>query len=153
VTTLVLATLASFYQGTGSLGAQGPSERTVQVQVQDCRRTGPLSDMGIGYWWVCQVRVTTDHGIVETVLDRSIVTKADVGRTITLAEACKGGVCHYGKAVGGGWQFYSIAVRAVGPCLLIVLAFWNFIYLAAALLGAPRFIVFSSWLQRKMTNR
>jgi hypothetical protein len=58
---------------------------------------------------------TTDHGVVEAVLDRSMATRSDIGRTITVAEACKGGVCHYGTAAGGGWQFYDIAVRDGRP--------------------------------------
>ncbi len=153
VTTLVLATLASFYQGTGSVGAHGPAERTVQAAVQDCRRTGLLSDMGIGYWWVCEARVTTDHGVVETVLDRSIAQKSDIGRTIVLAEACKAGVCHYGKATGGGWQFYDSAVRIVGRGLLVFLAGWAFFYILAAALGAPRYVVFGSWWHRKVAKR
>jgi hypothetical protein len=67
--------------------------------------------------------VTTDHGVVETVLDRSIATKSDIGRSIDLAEACKTGVCHYGKATGGGWQFHDSAVRIVGRGLLS--SFWR----------------------------
>jgi hypothetical protein len=153
VTTLILATRASFYQGTGSVGAHGPTEHTVQAAVQDCRRTGPLSDMGIGYWWVCRAQVTTDYGVVERVLDRSIATKSDIGRTIALAEACKAGVCHYGKAVGGGWQFYDAAVWMIGRALLIFLAVWTLFIAAAVVLGAPRYVVLGSWWIGKVLKR
>ena len=121
--------------------------------MQDCRRIGPLGDLGIGYWWVGQVRVTTDHGVVETVLDRSIATKSDLGRTIALAEACNAGVCHYGKAVGGGWQFYYVAVRMIGRALLVFLVLWAVFIAAAVVLGAPRYIVLGSWWQRKVAKR
>ena len=142
----------SFYQGTGSVGAHGPAERTVQVAVQDCRRTGLLSDMGIGYWWVCQAQVTTDHGVVETVLDRSIATKSHIGHTIALVEACKAGVCHYGKAVGGGWQLYYGLLRTVGRGLLLFLAVWTLFVAAAVVLGAPRYVVLGSWWYRKIAK-
>jgi hypothetical protein len=149
VTTLILTTLTSFYQGTSSIGTHGPTERTVQAEVQDCRRTGLVSDMGIGYWSVCRARVTTDHGVVEAVLDRSIATSSDIGRTITLAEACRARGCDYGKAVGFGWKFYKTAVWLIGILLRLTLAIWAFFYLSAALLGVRRFLVFGAWIMRK----
>jgi hypothetical protein len=97
--------------------------------------------------------VTTDHGVVETVLDRSIATKSDIGRTIALAEACKAGVCHYGKAVGGGWQLYDGVVWIVGRGLLVFLAMWAFFFALAAVLGPPRYIGFGRWWIGKVLKR
>ncbi|GAA2914006.1 hypothetical protein Acy02nite_91020 [Actinoplanes cyaneus] len=157
VSTFVLATLSTFYPGTGSIGARGPDERPVRASVESCQRAGPLSTMGLGYWWVCHVRVATaDRGDVEAVVDRSIVSKEDVGRTVDLWEACgekPGAACSYGKAVGAGWQIYEGVVRMLGRVLIFLMLVSACFYLLATVLGAPRYLVFNQWWQRKTAKK
>jgi heme exporter protein D len=61
------------------------------------------------------VRVT-DGRMVNTVVDRSIATPADVGRRIELRQGCKGGGltgCNYGRPVARGWK------AVVGALLMV----------------------------------
>lgn len=75
-------TLHSLYPGTRS-GWFGPPERAAAAEVKTCRRLGPVSIDGFGYWWKCAVTVRVEGGrVVDTVVDRSIVTLADAGRTV-----------------------------------------------------------------------
>ncbi len=156
VSTFVVATLLSFYPGTGSIGAQGPDERPVRASVEHCERAGPLSTMGLGYWWVCRIRVeSTDRGDVEALVDRSIVSEDDVGRTVELWEACgdtPGAACAYGKATGAGWQIYAGGVRILGRILIFVLLLSACFYFLMTVLGAPRYLVFHHWWQRKVAK-
>ncbi|GAA2906569.1 hypothetical protein Acy02nite_75020 [Actinoplanes cyaneus] len=155
-TMLVGTTLLSFYSGTYSIGATGPAERSIRATVQSCERVGPVSDMGLGYWWVCHIRVaTTDRGDVEAVVDRSIVSKEDVGRSVDLREACgdkPGDTCTYGKAAGAGWQLYAAGIRLVGPFLIFLMLAAVCFYFLAAVLGAPRYLVVIRWWQRKVAR-
>ena len=157
VSTFVVATLLSFYPGTGSVGARGPDERPVRATVESCERAGPLSSMGLGYWWVCRIRVATaDRGDIEAVVDRSIVSGDDVGRTIDLWEACgdkHGTACAYGKATGAGWQFYAGGLRILGRILIFVLLASACFYLLMTVLGAPRYLIFHRWWDRKVAKR
>ncbi|MEU4528791.1 DUF6346 domain-containing protein [Micromonospora ureilytica] len=72
--TLALDTVWSFYPGVGvfkSTPAQQPAEATVH----ECRRVGPVSGDGFGYWWHCAVTVRTRDGReVRTVVRHSTVT-------------------------------------------------------------------------------
>lgn len=79
VTTLVCDTVASFYPGTGVVKSS-PAERPAEATVRDCRRVGPVSGDGFGYWWHCEVTIRTHDGReVDTVVKHSIVTPDDRG--------------------------------------------------------------------------
>jgi hypothetical protein len=92
------------------------------MRVERCRHVGPLSDQGLGYWWVCRVLVpAAGRGEIEAVVDRSIATKDDVGTTIELREACfdpPAADCNYGKPAGAGWQIYVGGLRLLGRVLV-----------------------------------
>jgi hypothetical protein len=150
---VMAATLLSFYQGTGSIRPHGPSERPVEVTVDSCALAGPLSSMGLGFWSVCQVHVrTADRGVVAGVVDRSIVSQQDAGRTIELREACfdpPAGRCRYGRAAGAGWQVYAGSVIILGRTLVVILALSAFIDLFAAIQGAARWLAFQEGWRRR----
>jgi hypothetical protein len=131
-------TLHSLYPGTRS-GWFGPPERAAAAEVKTCRRLGPVSIDGFGYWWECAVTVRVEGGrVADTVVDRSIVTPADAGRTVEFRESCRGGGfdrCSYGRPAARGWK------AAIGALILIewtVLAFFAFavvVILVRAVLG------------------
>jgi hypothetical protein len=117
--------------------------------VESCERVGPLHDQRLGFWWICQVQLP-DGGRAE--VDRSILSKDDVGRTVELHQACFDGHCTLGRAAGTGGQIYAGGLRFVGRLLLIGLLVWAFTNLLAAVVGAPRFVGFIDWWQRKMVR-
>lgn len=83
-------TLYGLYPSTRT-GYLSPSERAAVAEVGACRRLGPLSVDGFGYWWECEVAVRVEDGrVVHAVVDRSIVTPADEGRKIDFRESSKG---------------------------------------------------------------
>jgi hypothetical protein len=131
-------TLHSFYPGTRS-GWIGPPERVAVAEVQTCRRLGPLSVDGIGYWWECAVTVRVEDGrVVTAVVDRSIVTPADAGRKIQFRQACKRGElidCSYGRPVARGWKAAMGALKLVESTVLAFFAFAVVLLLIRAVLG------------------
>jgi len=131
-------TLYSLYPGTRS-GWFGPPERAAVAEVQACRRLGPLSIDGVGYWWKCQVTVRVGDGrVINTVVDRSIVTPADEGRKIRFREACRRGGftgCSYGRPVGRGWKAAMGALQLVEWTVLAFFAFAVVLSLVRAALG------------------
>ena len=121
----VFDTLDSFYPGEPAII---DDSQPVRATVDRCDRAGPLSDHGFGYWWVCDVRVEgSRHGITEAVLDRSIVTGADVGRTVTLYEGCyksrrdKTVHCVAGVPTGFIW-FPYVVFATFGKWITLVVA-------------------------------
>ncbi|MEV0902627.1 DUF6346 domain-containing protein [Actinoplanes sp. NPDC049802] len=152
LSTIVMNTLAGFYPGTGSVGPQGAAERPVQVTVESCERVGPLHDRRLGLWWICRVRLP-DGALAE--VDRSILTADDVGHTVELQQACfdeSTGRCGLGKPTGAGWELYAGAVRYLGWGLLAGLLVWAFTCLLAAVVGAPGYVSFIDWWQRRMVR-
>lgn len=114
VSTLVFDTLASFYPGTGAVKST-PAEQPAEAEVGDCRRVGPVSGDGLGYWWHCAVTVRTHDGReVNTVVDHSVVTPGDRGKVIEFREVCygKGNTdCRYGRPA---WRVWALAVSMLG---------------------------------------
>jgi hypothetical protein len=152
LSTIAFNTLAGFYPGTGSVGAQGAAERAVQVTVESCERVGPLHDRRLGLWWICRVRLP-GGGTAE--VDRSIVTADDVGRTVELRKACfdpSAGRCGLGKPTGAGWELYAGAVHYSSFGLFAGLLVWAFTCLLAAVVGAPGYVSFIDWWQRRMVR-
>ncbi|WP_412102824.1 DUF6346 domain-containing protein [Plantactinospora sp. KLBMP9567] len=142
VSYLVFSTLASLYPGAGSIRPFGPSERTVQVRAESCHRVGPISENGLGNWWVCRARLQADSERTEVLVTRSIIKPADIGTVIELRQACSGSAaldCSYGKPTGIGWQLYYGSFYIIYRLLVIVLVFCAFIFLARAVLGVPRY--------------
>jgi Family of unknown function (DUF6346) len=144
-------TLHSFYPGTRS-GWFGPPERAAVAEVKTCRRLGPLSIDGVGYWWKCEVTVRVEDGrVVTTVVDRSIVTPADGGRTIEFREACKrGGLtdCSYGRPVGRGLKAALGALKLVEWTILAFFTFAIVLFLIRAVLGRQGYVALYDWLHR-----
>ncbi|MEU7909274.1 DUF6346 domain-containing protein [Actinoplanes sp. NPDC049118] len=152
LSTIAVNTLVAFYPGTGSVGAQGPDERAVHVRVESCERVGPLHDRRLGFWWVCRVRLP-EGGQAE--VDRSILTKADVDKTVELHEACfdpPEAHCNLGKEASAGGQIYAGVLYYLGWFLFIGLLLWAFTCLLAAVGGASRFVGFIDWWQRKIVR-
>jgi hypothetical protein len=150
LTFLLVNTLVAFYPGTGSAG--GPAEHAIQVRVESCERLGPLHDRRLGFWWTCRVRLP-DGGQAE--VDRSIVTKDDVGRTVELYQACfdrPEAHCNLGEKVGSGWRAVVFALHWFGRILLLVLLGWAFTLLLAAVVGPSRFVAVIEWWQRKIVK-
>jgi hypothetical protein len=148
IAVIIVNTLVALYPGTGSVGATGPNERQVQVRVDECDRLGPLHDWRLGFWWVCQVRLT-DGSRAE--VDRSIVTEQNIGRTVDLLQACynpPGSHCTLGRPANGFGEIYAGGLRLFERLGLIVAAGWAFTYLLAAVAGAHRFVGFIAWWGR-----
>jgi hypothetical protein len=99
VVALLFSAVDSFYAGATGV-RRPPPERAAVGEVGACRRVGPMSDHGLGFWWECQVHIRVEDGReVQTVLRRSIVSPDDAGRPVELAEAC----------YGAGWAATSFA--------------------------------------------
>jgi hypothetical protein len=144
-------TLHSLYPGTGS-GWWGPPERPAVAEVKTCQRLGPLSIDGIGYWWKCEVTVRVNDGrVVTAVVDRSIVTPADRGRTIEFREACRGGFtdCSYGRPVARGWKVVLGALKLVEGTMLAFFIFAIVILLILAVLGHRGRLALYHWAHLK----
>lgn len=53
--------------------------------VRDCKETGPLSVSGVGYWWTCEVDITTKDGKTsQQKLPGSRFEPADKGKDFTM---------------------------------------------------------------------
>jgi hypothetical protein len=110
------------------------------VRVESCERTGPLHGRRLGFWWVCLVRLP-GGGPAE--VDRSILTKNDVGRMVELHRACGDRHCTLGRAAGTGGQLDAGNLRILGRILLAGMLVW------ASPSCWPRFVGFILWWQRK----
>ncbi|MFC0003704.1 DUF6346 domain-containing protein [Micromonospora siamensis] len=86
---LGLTTVMSAYPGETTPAWSSPE--SVRADVLRCARIGPVSSSGFGYWWRCQVMVMGPEGSTRKVtLSGSVVTQADMGRSIRLVERCTG---------------------------------------------------------------
>jgi hypothetical protein len=147
---ILVNTLVGLYPGTGSLG--GRAEHAIQVRVESCDRLGPLHDRRLGFWWVCRVGLP-DGGRAD--VDRSLLTKDDVGRTVQLYQTCfdpPDAHCTLGKDVGAGWEYGVYALHWGGRVLLLSVLVWAFTVLLAAVAGARRYVAFVDWWQRKVVR-
>jgi hypothetical protein len=154
VLSLLYLTVLAFYPGTGSVRPYGPTERPVQATVEECRRVGPVSAHGLGYWWVCRIMVEREDGqSVEADVGYSIVGPEQVEKVVALNEACydpERVECSYGKPVSGILELlygcFQIIGRAVGVASLMIAA----LYLFRALVGAPTyFLLLDKWRETK----
>lgn len=146
------ATVESFYPGTGV--AKGyPVERPAVGQVGECRRAGPLSVNGFGYWWECRVRIQTNDGrVVRTVLRHSIVTPADAGRPVELREACFGAGntrCRYGRPVNRGFAIALAFLRLFQRAVNIAFLFLVCLHLLGLVLGERRYDAVMARIRRR----
>lgn len=143
---IVATTLVSLYQGVGAIGAQGPPATPVRATVQDCHRVGPLSDHGLGYWWICDIAVQTDgRADTQGVVTRSIATPDQIGQTLDLLERCYGEGntdCGYGRPTNVWWDIYLVAVRFAQWGLVILLGINAVFNVVMAIVGAPRYVRF-----------
>ncbi len=138
---LVFATVFNLYKGTRS-GYLGPEEHPAVARVGACERLGPVSRDGIGYWWQCHATVRVADGrVINTVVDRSILTPADAGRAVEFREACKGQEgkhltgCSYGRPVGRGWKGAVAALNFLERIFVAVCAFGVVLFLVRGVLG------------------
>jgi len=152
----ISTTWQSFYPGTRS-GYLGPQERSAVAEVGACHRLGPVSVDGLGYWWECDVTVRVEDGrVVQTSVDRSIVTPSDVGRQVEFREGCvRGGLtgCTYGLPVGRGSKTMVGVGQFVERILLAFLAFVVVVCLVRAGLGRDGYIRLYDRLNRRKTGR
>jgi Family of unknown function (DUF6346) len=152
VVALLFSTVDSFYAGATGV-RRPPPERAAVGEVGACRRVGPMSDHGLGFWWECQVHIRVEDGReVQTVLRRSIVSPDDAGRPVELVEACYGAGntdCAYGRPVGRGWGFavtvWRLVFRFVNAFFIIAIG----IYLMALLVGPRRYDAIADKLLRQ----
>lgn len=151
VLVLVSQSVLSLYPGTGAV-RPGVTEQPVRANVQECRRVGPLSGYGLGYWWECQAVVRHDEEPErQVVLGRSIVDPGDVGQVVELRAACRGqgeADCHYGRPMAGLWVAGYVIVEMVIKVVIFGLLFLVVIYLLTAVMGWPRYSAFiDRWLR------
>jgi hypothetical protein len=138
---LVFATVFNLYKGTRS-GYLGPEEHPAVARVGACERLGPVSRDGIGYWWQCHATVRVADGrVINTVVDRSILTPADAGRAVEFREACRGQEgkhvtgCSYGRPVGRGWKGAVAALNFLERILVAACALGVVLFLVRGVLG------------------
>ncbi|MFG1871698.1 DUF6346 domain-containing protein [Micromonospora arborensis] len=151
--TLVLDTVTSFYPGVGvfkSIPAQQPAEATVH----ECRRVGPVSGDGFGFWWHCAVTVQTRDGReVRTVVRHSTVTPTDRGRPVEFREVCHGKgntECRYGRPAWRIWAFALALLGILRTSLVLVLLMGIGVYLLRTVVGVPRYF---AWVNRRGKGR
>jgi hypothetical protein len=92
-----------------------------------------------------------DGRVVTTVVDHSIVTPADRGRTIEFREACRGGGfsdCSYGRPVARGWKAALGALKLVEVTILAFFAFAIVVLLIWAVLGYRGRLALYHWAHR-----
>ncbi|MDI5937294.1 MULTISPECIES: DUF6346 domain-containing protein [unclassified Micromonospora] len=142
VSWLVFNTMTGFYSGTGMVKST-PAERPAQATVGECRRVGPVSGDGFGYWWQCAVTVRTGDGReVRIVTRNSAVTPADRGGPVDFREACfgKGNTdCRYGRPVSRVWALAVTILGMVRVALTIMLILGVWYSLLRSVLGVPRY--------------
>lgn len=108
-------------QGTGRTGA---------ANVVDCRRVGPLSGSGLGYWWTCTVEVRWDDGDQDRYdLPGSRFTPADRAQPVAVREVARSG--------RGNLDADTRPVRADRPARVGFLAVGLLTFLAGALCALP----------------
>ncbi|MCG5467306.1 DUF6346 domain-containing protein [Micromonospora sp. LAH09] len=151
--TLVLDTVVSFYPGTGAYKST-PAQQQAEATVHECRRVGPVSGDGFGYWWHCAVTVRTSDGReVRTVVRHSTVTPHDRGSPVEFREVCygKGNTdCRYGRPA---WRIWALALAALGimrTALVLLLLLGTGLYLLRTVVGVPRYY---AWVNRRAKGR
>ncbi|MFF5219267.1 DUF6346 domain-containing protein [Micromonospora sp. NPDC000442] len=155
VLSLLYLTVVSIYPGTGSVRPHGPAERSVEATVKECRRVGPVSDQGLGFWWVCRILVQQEDGQpVEGIVEGSIADPEKIGSVVTLREACAGHgrtACRYGKPVSVLLSVLYGVFRIAGKALGVFLLLATMVYLFRAIVGAP--VYFSLFDKRQAGER
>lgn len=141
---LGLASVVSLYKGQLQSGGSGRVLGTATVL--DCRRIGPVSTYGFGYWYECRVAIILDDGRkVTTRLGHSIVTPSDRRRGVRIAEDCNGpgrSGCVYARP---GNPLLGFGVRAAIIVDRLVFGFGLFVTVALlvrTLLGERLFFRF-----------
>jgi len=90
VTAAVLAlgtrTAESAYNGT-DLGF-GENRENGFAMPDECRKTGPLSSYGFGYWWSCSARVTMGDGRVVHIETRASALRPG-DHDVPMVESCQ----------------------------------------------------------------
>lgn len=149
VSTLVFDTLSSLYPGTGVVKST-PAERPAEATVQGCERVGPVGGDGLGYWWRCAVTVRIHDGReVETVVGHSVVTPADIGKSIEFREVCYGQGntdCRYGRPASRVWALAVSVLGMIRIAVVLVLISGAGFYLIRGVVGVPRYF---AWLNRR----
>jgi hypothetical protein len=152
LSTLVFDTLASFYPGAGAVKST-PAEQPAEATVGDCQRVGPVSGDGLGYWWHCGVTVRTPDGReVETVVEHSVVTPDDRGKTIEFREVCYGkdnSDCRYGRPASRVWALALSMLGIVRIGLLLLLVVGVGFSLVRGVVGVPAYY---AWHNRRATK-
>lgn len=138
---LIFATVNSIYMGTGVTRAL-PHEKVATASARVCWRNGPISFQGLGYWWTCKVTVQVADGrVVNTTVNHSVLTPADIGRQVEFREACFGDNntrCSYGRPTNLLWGVFVRILRIVRDAIAIAFAFLAVLYLLGAIFGKER---------------
>lgn len=149
---LGMLTLENLYHGTNSVNGR-PPEQTAVAQVRSCQRVGPVSWYGYGYWWQCRATIhVADGRVVEATLTRSIASPADIGRTLTLREACFGKNhtnCRYGLPSSDSWGFLVAMLHLLERVVTAGLAILAAMYLLVAIAGPARARAVFAWMSRR----
>lgn len=156
ISTLAFVTFGSLYPGTGSIGPNGPSEQTVHVRVEGCRRVGPVSEYGFGIWWECRARLQSGGEGAQVTVGRSIVKPEEIGTVVELRQACPDSIpsnCGYGKPTGVGWQLYYGGLYILGKTLMLMLLASAGVFLLRSILGAPKYFAMKDRLSRVGTRK
>ncbi|MGC4810889.1 DUF6346 domain-containing protein [Micromonospora sp. DT228] len=150
---LALDTVWSFYPGVGVFKST-PAQQPVEATVHECRRVGPVSGDGFGYWWHCALTVRTRDGReVRTVVRHSTVTPADRGGPVEFREVChgKGNTdCRYGRPAWRIWAFALALLGILRTSLVLLLLFLVGVYLLRTVVGVPRYY---AWVNRRGQRR
>lgn len=112
--------------------------------VRTCERTGPVGSAGFGYWSRCQTDVRMDDGrAASVVLDRSLVTSADIGHPVPLREMCKRSnhtSCVYRGPAGSDWAVPVAFLGLVAKSVTVALCLIALVFLTSTIVGRPRLV-------------
>ncbi|MEH0937821.1 DUF6346 domain-containing protein [Micromonospora psammae] len=154
VSLLVFSTLASLYPGTGAVKST-PAEQPAEADVRECRRVGPVSGDGLGYWWHCAVTVRTwDGREVDTVVGHSVVTPKDRGRSVEFREVCDeegNSDCRYGRPAPRIWALAVAILGLLRVATVLLLIIGTGFALVRGVVGVPAYYAWNNRRGKRTT--
>lgn len=103
------------------------AQRRGRAEVTSCRRHGPVSNMGFGYWDSCTATITWDDGSTDRSTYGPVFTTADIGTQVRVGDL---GDYRTSKILARddalyrpwlAWIGYAIGIVALAPGLIGVL--------------------------------
>ena len=64
----------------------GDASRQGQAQVTSCRKHGPISNEGFGYWESCTATITWDDGATDRIIVNDVFTSSDIGTQVRVGD-------------------------------------------------------------------